>query len=70
MTDEDSAREYILFKLIILIIKDSLIFIYLNIIIIVFTNKLRFSEKRIHYIQNLVLVGGGFLITENHWGGS
>ena len=63
MTDEDSAREYILFKLIILIIKDSLIFIYLNIIIIVFTNKLRFSEKRIHYIQNLVLVGGGFLIT-------
>ena len=63
MTDEDSARESILFKLIILIIKDSLIFIYLNIIIIVFTNKLRFSEKRIHYIQNLVLVGGGFLNT-------
>ena len=63
MTDEDSAREYILFKLIILIIKDSLIFIYLNIVIIVFTNKLRFSEKRIHYIQNLVLVGGGFLNT-------
>ena len=67
MTDEDSAREYILFKLIILIIKDSLIFIYLNIIIIVFTNKLRFSENRIHYvqlyIQNLVLVGGGFLNT-------
>ena len=63
MTDEDSAREYILFKLIILIIKDSLIFIYLNIVIIVFINKLRFSEKRIHYIQNLVLVGGGFLNT-------
>ena len=62
MTDEDSAREYILFKLIILIIKDSLIFIYLNIVIIVFINKLRFSEKRI-YRQNLVLVGGGFLNT-------